>query len=81
MASNSIDGGGEGPGDWDRFANVSARRRRVVDATETAPHQPPYGDDWALATFGADPYNGPVGTQDARHRMGSLPAEIYKKHK
>ena len=84
MSGDPVDGGGEGPGpgSWNRFGNgISARRRRVVNANETAPMQPDYSDEWALATFGADPFNGPVGTQDARHRMGSLPAEIYEKHK
>jgi len=37
---------------WSEFGNgIPARRKRVVDAPEIEPHQPPYGDDWADKAF------------------------------
>ena len=37
---------------WDEFGNgITARRKRVVDAPEIEPHQPPYSDAWADKAF------------------------------
>jgi hypothetical protein len=81
MANNNDFAGG-GDRDWDRFANgASARRRPAVYCQDNERPQRNYGDAYAQATFGANPFGPPVGKQDQKNRMGSLPPEIYAKHR
>ena len=50
---NSPDVSGGSNLEWSQFANgETARRRRVVDCTETAPMQPEYSDSWANSSQG-----------------------------